>query len=42
MKSENIIFHGNNKSIEELQLAIDNQITIMLDNGVKSDNKSND
>ena len=32
MNPENITFHGNNKSIEELQLAIDHQVTIVLDN----------
>jgi len=37
MKSEDIIFHGNNKSIEELQLAIDHQVTIMLDNDQELD-----
>jgi diaminopimelate decarboxylase len=30
--AEKIIFHGNNKSVEELNMAIDNGITIMLDN----------
>ncbi len=30
--SSKIIFHGNNKSIDELKMAIDNNVTIMLDN----------
>lgn len=32
MKPENIIFHGNNKSIDELTLAIQNGIKLMVDN----------
>lgn len=31
IKPENIIFHGNNKSKEELKLAIDNHIRIVVD-----------
>jgi len=30
--SEKIYFHGNNKSVEELQLAIDASVTIVVDN----------
>lgn len=32
LKSETMYFHGNNKSIEELQLAIDTGCTIVVDN----------
>ncbi len=32
MKKENIVFHGNNKSKEELSLAIQNEIRIVIDN----------
>lgn len=30
--TEKIIFHGNNKSAEEIAMAIENQVTIILDN----------
>ena len=32
MPAERIVFHGNNKSAEELQLAIDRGVTVVLDN----------
>ncbi len=31
-KAENIIFHGNNKSAEEIAYALENRVTLMLDN----------
>ena len=32
MAAERIVFHGNNKSAEELQLAVDRGVTVILDN----------
>ncbi|KAF0652472.1 diaminopimelate decarboxylase [Cyanobium sp. Copco_Reservoir_LC18] len=32
MPAERIVFHGNNKSAEELQLAVDRGVTVILDN----------
>ncbi len=32
IKPENIVFHGNNKSIDELKLAMENNIRIVIDN----------
>lgn len=38
MKPENIIFHGNNKSCDELELAIKNEIKLMVDNAQELNN----
>ena len=38
MPANKIYFHGNNKSLEELELAIDYGVTIMLDNMQELDN----
>ena len=32
VKGENIVFHGNNKSFEELNFAYKNNVTVVLDN----------
>ncbi len=32
MKGEKIVFHGNNKSYDELNFAYKNNVTIVLDN----------
>jgi diaminopimelate decarboxylase len=40
METEKILFHGNNKSISELRLAMQNQIRIVVDNEQELDNIS--
>ncbi|MBT5954123.1 diaminopimelate decarboxylase, partial [bacterium] len=38
MNPLNIIFHGNNKSIEELEIAVENNVRIILDNEQELEN----
>ncbi len=38
MKPEQIYLHGNNKSIDELQLALDSDCTVMVDNWLELEN----